>query len=99
MKPPSPSKRKQVESWDRWGCFQWCPKVALQRNKPGATHHSEHLLFESGQLITFKTRLEARDYIERKLGYIKQRPDLRAFPYYWRLPIPVKITRINWINP
>ena len=91
--------KKHIEEWSTWGLFQWCPKIALKRNKPGATHHSEHLIFENGKLMTFGTRKKAREYANKTLGYIKTRPDLKGFPHFWRLPIPVRITGILWRKP
>jgi hypothetical protein len=52
---------------------------------------SEHLLFEDCIPVLFRTRQEARAYIERKYGYIKTRKDLRTHPHYWRLPVPVRV--------
>ena len=30
--------------------------------------------------------------IEENYGYIKTRPNLRQYPYGWRLPKPIKVT-------
>jgi len=40
----------------------------------------------------FETRREARDYIRQKWAYLKDRPDLRAEPFCWRVP---KATRVE----
>jgi hypothetical protein len=53
---------------------------------------SEHLLFEDCLPVLFRTRHEARLWIDKKYGYIKDRKDLRAAPHYWRLPTAVKVT-------
>jgi hypothetical protein len=39
----------------------------------------------------FRTKREAKALIDEKWGYIKDRPDLRAEPHGWRLPVPVKV--------
>lgn len=39
----------------------------------------------------FKTRREARVWIEKNYGYLKEREDLRAEPLGWLLPRPVKV--------
>ncbi len=40
----------------------------------------------------FATRREAQEWINREYGYIKDRPDLRAEPHGWKMPLPVKVT-------
>lgn len=39
----------------------------------------------------FCTRLAARMFIIQEYGYIRERPDLRAEPHGWKLPIPVRV--------
>jgi hypothetical protein len=39
----------------------------------------------------FRTRREAREFIQEKYGYIRHRTDLHAYPHGDRMPIPVKI--------
>lgn len=41
--------------------------------------------------MAFRTRAEARAYIEKHYGYIRHRPDLRLEPHGWKMPVPVKI--------
>lgn len=41
--------------------------------------------------VMFRTRREARAYIDETLGYIRERPDLRAQPHGWKIPIPVRV--------
>ena len=91
--------KRHIEKWNRWGLFQWCPKIALKRNQPGKTFHFEHLIFDYGKVATFKTRQEARQFAEATIGYMKKRPDLRGYPHYWRMPIPIKIDGIIWRKP
>lgn len=40
----------------------------------------------------FRTRRAAQEWIDREYGYIRTRPDLRAEPHGWRMPIPVRVT-------
>jgi hypothetical protein len=46
-----------------------------------------------GAFRLFRTRREAREYIERRYGYIRHRPDLRAQPHGWHMPtaVPVRV--------
>jgi hypothetical protein len=79
---------------ERWGLFDWKPKEAMKRNKPGATHHYEHLVYQEGYTgipAFFRTRSAARKYASEKYGYIKTRKDLRVYPHFWRIPKPVKL--------
>jgi len=39
----------------------------------------------------FRTRREAREFIEQRYGYIRNRADLRAEPHGWRVPRAVKV--------
>ena len=48
--------------------------------------------FRGCPAILFNTRQEARDFIKAQYGYIAERPDLRAAPHYWRMPVAVKVT-------
>lgn len=39
----------------------------------------------------FRTRGEARDYIQNTWGYIHKRPDLRREPHGWKMPRAVRV--------
>ena len=52
----------------------------------------EHLLHENCLPVLFRTRAEARQYIEKRYGYIKTRSDLREEPHCWRMPKPVRVS-------
>lgn len=41
--------------------------------------------------VVFQTRREAREHIKKHWGYIRNRPDLKAAPHGWTVPVPVKI--------
>ena len=41
--------------------------------------------------VVFQTRREAREHIEKHYGYRRNRPDLKAAPHGWTVPMPVKI--------
>ena len=51
----------------------------------------DHLLFEDRLPALFRTRREARAWINVKYGYIKHRKDLRSEPHMWRMPIAVRV--------
>ncbi len=70
-----------------WGAL-WKEK----KKKEGAR---EFLLRRNRVPVLFKTRHEARCWIETNYGYIKTRKDLRAEPHGWRLPVPVKVSVIH----
>jgi hypothetical protein len=42
--------------------------------------------------LLFKTREEARTYIQGRYSYIRRRPDLRKEPHGIRMPQPVKVS-------
>lgn len=70
--------RYDINSCVRWG-GQW-------KHSDG-----DHILFENRIPALFRTRREARAYIEEKYGYIRRRPDLRAAPHHWRVPQAVRV--------
>ena len=43
------------------------------------------------EIRLFRTRLEARAFIDEAYGYIRHRPDLRAEPHGWRMPVAVRV--------
>jgi len=67
-----------------WGAL-WHSKCKLD----GVT---EHLMNENCLPVLFRTRQDARDWIESNFGYIKTRMDLRREPHGWRLPKAVQVT-------
>lgn len=73
-------KRLKPVYFHRWACvFEHSGGVDLS-------------LFDFCQLKLFKTRAEARAYNEKRFGYIKRRPDLKAAPHHWRFRAPVRVT-------
>jgi hypothetical protein len=50
-----------------------------------------HLIFEHCLPVIFRTRQEAREYANKRFGYIKNRPDLRREPHCCRMPKAVRI--------
>ena len=65
-------------------CVRWAAKW---RSAEG-----EHILYEDRIPMLFRTRAEARAWIELKYGCIRTRQDLKVHPYYWKLPIAVKVS-------
>ena len=39
----------------------------------------------------FRTRRECRAWIDKHHGYLRERPDLRAEPFGWRMPRAVRV--------
>lgn len=52
---------------------------------------SECFMWDGSRPLLFLTRREARDYIESRYGYIKDRRDLKAEPHGWRLPRAIRV--------
>jgi len=66
---------------------------ACWQSKNKRDGYQECLLWERHkQLALFVTRREARAWIEKEFGYIKEREDLRREPHGWRMPIAVRVT-------
>jgi len=66
------------------------PKVVRWAGK-WRDRESEHILFENRLPMLFRTRAEARVWIEQRYGYIRTRKDLRAAPHFWRIPTAIKV--------
>lgn len=65
--------------------------AALWRSKNQLDGLNEHLLFEDCLPKLFRTRLESRQWIEEKYGYIRNRADLMAAPHGWKMPIAIRV--------
>ena len=85
----------------------WGVKLRSQNNLDGKTEHLLGCASEAVQTVrlsgyrtaAFKTRQQAREYIDNHYGYIKLRPDLRAEPHGWKMPIVVPINIIIEAKP
>jgi len=66
----------------------WTAQWHSKNNLDGVT---KYILQENFLPVLFKARKEAREYINNKYGYIRERPDLRAQPFGWRVPRAVKV--------
>jgi hypothetical protein len=84
--PASPrAKRRKPSLSLRWGA-EWYSKNALDGER-------RYLMCDpdSGLPVVFRTRREARAWIDVEVGYIRVRPDLREEPHGWRLPKAVRV--------
>lgn len=64
----------------------------LWRSENKMDGEKTHLLLHDCLPVLFRTRREARAFIKERYGYIRKRPDLRAEPFGWKMPIPVRVT-------
>jgi hypothetical protein len=62
----------------RWGA-QW------------RTREFTHLMCQERIPVLFRTRADARKWIENNFGYIRTREDLKIAPHWWKMPIAVKV--------
>ena len=69
---------------------------ALWRSNNQKDGYTSHLLNNDCLPMLFRTRRESRDYIDHMYGYIKTRPDLRAEPHGWKMPIAVRVRVSIW---
>ena len=76
----------RVRSWMavRWG-VEWYSHNRLN----GITRHV--MWKEPNIPALFSTRLAAREWINSKYGYIRNRQDLRVEPHGWRVPRAVRV--------
>jgi hypothetical protein len=72
---------------DCW-CLRWNDKSKLD----GDRHHlMVGTLMPGSDYRLFATRQEAREYREKKYGYIRTREDLQREPHGWRMPSVIKV--------
>ena len=72
-----------VKKLNRWGL--------LWRSENKTDGKNIRFLFDDATPLLFRTRREAREWADKKYGYIRTRPDLRAEPHGWKMPLPVKV--------
>ena len=82
-------------TWTAWGIL-WRSKNRLdgkRENLEGAAWRTAppELRGCTGSMM-FCTRHACREFIEKHWGYIRDREDLRAEPFGWKMPKAVKIS-------
>jgi len=76
---------------------EWPYRWAIQwRNNNNLEGYREHLMWDwrnpdRVSPIMFRTRKEARAYINEHYSYIRARPDLKAEPFGWKCPRVCKV--------
>jgi len=68
---------------------EWHSKNRLDGNRRHLIWGHDHT--KPGFFRLFRTRAEARTFIEERFGYIRERPDLRAEPNGWYMPQAVRV--------
>ena len=66
--------------------------AVLWHSKSRLDGDRKHLMYENRTPALFKTRREARAWIDDRVGYIRGRADLRREPHGWRVPKAVRVT-------
>lgn len=78
-----PANHSKQYLWSVWG--------VLWRSKNSLDGTTEHIMCDGGLPKLFRTRKQARQWIDAEYGYIMRRPDLRAKQHGWRLPLAVRV--------
>ena len=73
-----------IQKFDRW--------VLIWHSANLVDGCTERIISNNHGPLLFRTRKEARELAKLRYGYIHTRPDLRAEPHGWRLPVAVKAT-------
>lgn len=69
---------------ERWA-LQWYSKSKLDGIQT-------HIIMDNLLPKLFVTRSEARIWAKQRYGHIAKRRDLRADPYGWRVPKPIRVS-------
>jgi hypothetical protein len=64
-----------------------------------SVHDRGIIMWDKCLPLLFKTRREARAWIEERYSYVKTRKDLRSPPHNWRLPKAVLVEVILKLAP
>jgi hypothetical protein len=64
---------------------------ALWRSNNKLHGKQESLIYRNRIVVLFRTRQEARNFINKEYGYIKQDAILMAEPHGWKIPIPIRV--------
>lgn len=70
-------------------CSAWAALWQSENKMDGKTRY---IIYRNLLPALFKTRKQARDYIEKEYSYIRNRPDLKAEPHGWRMPKAIRVT-------
>jgi hypothetical protein len=65
--------------------------AALWRSRNKLDGEISHLMTVHCVPVLFRTARATTEWIREHYGYIATRKDLRAEPYGWRMPIPVRV--------
>ena len=79
----------EVRAFSYWGVL-WRSVNELDGDTAHLVHDQEH--HPRHVPVMFATRAEARAYIDDRFGYLRDRPDLRAEPFGWRMPVAIRVT-------
>jgi len=71
--------------------MKWIGWGVIWRSEDRLDGKREHLLFENRLPRLFFTRREAREYAEKRYGYIRKRKDLRDEPHGWKMPVAARV--------
>jgi hypothetical protein len=74
-----------LDSVTRWG-------VRWRQVGPNA---SEHIMYENRVPVIFYTRREAREWVNKRYGYIRGRKDLFSAPHFLRMPAPIRVKLVE----
>lgn len=77
-KPAAKPTRRPEATW-------WAVEWRSRNSLDGA-----RLVWEP-EICLFRTRRECRKFIDERYGYIKTRPDLKAEPHGWLMPVAVRV--------
>ncbi len=68
----------------------WAVKFSSQNRLDG---YREHFVFRRSACtaMMFRTRQEAREWIELHWAFLRYRPDLKAEPHGWKMPKPCQV--------
>jgi hypothetical protein len=85
--------RARIAAYDARPLRAWAVEVHCRNRLDGDRRHLmwDHEPSEPFCYRLFRTRQECRAWIDKHHGYLRDRPDLRAEPFGWRMPQAVRV--------
>jgi hypothetical protein len=73
--------------------YRWAIQWRSENKLDGYTEHFKWNWRDPDRVTPalFRTRQEARNYINKYYSYIRTRTDLKAEPHGWKCPRPIKV--------
>ena len=85
-----PRDKHEHMKYKAYPCSAWAVLFRQVNKVDGAKCHLVHQPISCVPFL-YRTRKQAKLFIEQEFGYIRRRKDLQDEPHGWRMPIPIRV--------